>query len=97
MKTPKQLFEEFKKMPLNKQTVVTTALIAGGVLALANYKNIKQGAKNFVDKITNDDNVKEFVEDVSTVAHGCSDVVKKYLKGESTQSEDDSSEQNTEQ
>ena len=82
MKSAKQLLEEFKKMPLNKQTIITMAVITGGILALANYKTIKQGAKSFVDKITNDDNIKEFVDDVSSVAHGCSNVVKKYLKGE---------------
>ena len=90
MKSAKKLLQEFKEMPLNKQTIISTAVIAGGVLALSKYKEIKQGAKLIANKLTNDDGVKEFIRDVSNVISGCSNVVKNFLNTEDVTSEDNS-------
>ena len=41
MKTPAELFNEFKNMPLGKQSLIATATIALIITFLSNYKTIK--------------------------------------------------------
>ena len=82
MKTPIQLFNEFKNMPLGKQSLIATATITLVITFLSNYKSIKNGSKNVVEKFTQDENIKEFMEDVNKVLQSFSGVCKKFANGE---------------
>ena len=79
MKTPLELFDEFKKMPLGKQSLVALTTITIIVTFLSNYKTLKNGSKEIVEKFTQDENVKEFMEDVTKVLHSFSKVCKKFF------------------
>ena len=89
MKTPMELFEEFKNMPLGKQSLIAVATITVIVTFLSNYKSIKNGSKEIVEKFTQDENVKEFMEDVTKVIHSFSGVCKKFAKGEKDASDNE--------
>ena len=79
MKTPLELFDEFKKMPLGKQSLVALTTITIIVTFLSNYKTLKNGSKEIVEKFTQDENVKEFMEDVTKVLRSFSKVCKKFF------------------
>ena len=79
MKTPLELFDEFKKMPLGKQSLVALTTITIIVTFLSNYKTLKNGSKEIVEKFTQDANVKEFMEDVTKVLQSFSKVCKKFF------------------
>ena len=79
MKTPLELFDEFKKMPLGKQSLVALTTITIIVTFLSNYKTLKNGSKEIVGKFTQDENVKEFMEDVTKVLRSFSKVCKKFF------------------
>lgn len=82
MKTPKQLLTEFNKMPLGKQSLVAVGTIALIIAVLSNYKNIKNGSKEFITKFTEDENVKEFMNDVDNTIKSFASVTRKFFKGE---------------
>ena len=79
MKTPLELFDEFKKMPLGKQSLVALTTITIIVTFLSNYKTLKNGSTEIVEKFTQDENVKEFMEDVTKVLRSFSKVCKKFF------------------
>ena len=81
MKTPKQLLTEFNKMPLGKQSLVAVGIIALIIAVLSNYKNIKNGSKEFITKFTEDENVKEFMNDVDNTIKSFATVTRKFFKG----------------
>ena len=58
MKTPAELFNELKNMPLGKQSLIATATIALIITFLSNYKTIKNGSKSVIEKFTQDENIK---------------------------------------
>lgn len=82
MKTPKQLLAEFNKMPLGKQSLVAVGTIALIIAVLSNYKNIKNGSKEFITKFTEDENVKEFMTDVDKTFKSFCGLTNKFFKGE---------------
>lgn len=84
MKSPRQLYDDFKKMPLSKQTAISVATIAGVVAFIANYKTIKEGTKSFVNKFSKDENVTEFLGDVEGAVKGFTNVAKSFFNGEET-------------
>lgn len=85
MKTPAELFNEFKNMPLGKQSLIATATIALIITFLSNYKTIKNGSKSLIEKFTQDENIKEFMEDVNKVLQSFSGVCKKFANGETNE------------
>ena len=82
MKTVGQLFEEFKRMPLGKQSLISLATITLIITFLSNYKNIKNGSKEIIGNFIQDENIKEFMEDVNKVLQSFSGVCKKFANGE---------------
>ena len=85
MKTPAELFNEFKNMPLGKQSLIATATIALIITFLSNYKTIKNGSKSVIEKFTQDENIKEFMEDVNKVLQSFSGVCQKFANGETNE------------
>ena len=75
-----ELVEKFKKMPLAKQSVIAVATITLIITALANYKNIKEASKNVINNITNDENIKEFLNDVNRLVTSLGEIVHKFFK-----------------
>ena len=84
-KNVKELWNKFQKMPLLKQGLIGVAVVSGTVAILSNYKNIKNGTKEIVKAITNDEGVKEFMNDLDTVTKNISKVSKKYITGETSE------------
>ena len=82
MKTVGQLFEEFKRMPLGKQSLISLATITLIITFLSNYKNIKNGSKEIISNFTQDENIKEFMEDVQKALQSFASVCHKFVKGE---------------
>ena len=80
-----KLFNEFKNMPLGKQSLIATATIALIITFLSNYKTIKNGSKSVIEKFTQDENIKEFMEDVNKVLQSFSGVCKKFANGETNE------------
>ena len=81
VKTLKELGKEFKNMSLSKQALISIAAITGAVAILSNYKNIKNRTKDIVAKITNNENVKEFMNDVDNTFEGIGQATKKFIDG----------------
>ena len=82
MKTPKQLIKEFNNMPLGKQSLIAVGTISMIIAVMSNYKNIKNGSKEFITKFSEDENVKEFMSDVDSVVKSFACLVRKFFKGE---------------
>lgn len=80
MKTISELFEQFKRMPLGKQSLIAVATIILIVTLLANYKTIKKGTTDCISKIVNDESVKEFMEDVNKLINSLRDVIDGFFK-----------------
>lgn len=80
MKTISELFEQFKRMPLSKQSLIAVATIILIVTLLANYKTIKKGTTDCISKIVNDESVKEFMEDVNKLINSLRDVIDGFFK-----------------
>lgn len=87
MKTPADLLKEFNKMPLGKQSLIAVATLGLIITFLSNYKNIKDCTTSFIDKFTNDENVKEFLSDVDKVVKSFFGLTNKFFKGESPEQE----------
>lgn len=82
MKTPKELWTQFNKMPLGKQSLIAVGTVAAVIAIMSNYKNIKNGSKEFITKFTEDKNVKEFMNDVDNTIKSFASVTRKFFKGE---------------
>lgn len=82
MKTPKELWIQFNKMPLGKQSLIAVGTVAAVIAIMSNYKNIKNGSKEFITKFTEDENVKEFMNDVDNTIKSFTSVTRKFFKGE---------------
>lgn len=83
-----ELVEKFKKMPLAKQSVIAVATITLIITALANYKNLKEASKNVINNITNDENIKEFLNDVNRLVTSLGEVVHKFFKNDKIDGEE---------
>lgn len=77
-----ELYEKFKKLPLSKQSIIAVATITLIITALANYKNLKEASKNVINNITNDENIKEFLNDVNRLVTSLGEVVHKFFKND---------------
>lgn len=80
MKTITELFDEFKKMPLGKQSIVAIATITLIITILANYKDIKKTTTDCISAFTNDENVKEFMEDMNKLLNSIKEVLTNFFK-----------------
>lgn len=80
MKTITELFNEFKKMPLGKQSLIALATITLIITLLSNYKNIKQGTIDCISAFTKDENVKAFMEDVNKLINSLREVIDNFFK-----------------
>ena len=67
MKTPIQLFNEFKNMPLGKQSLIATATITLIITFLSNYKSIKNGSKPEVKKAAKTGFEKKDIQEVKNI------------------------------
>lgn len=79
MKTISQLFNEFKSMPLAKQSLIAIATITLVITLLSNYKSIKQSTTKCIQGIIQDENTKEFMEDVNKVINSLKKVITKFF------------------
>ena len=83
-----ELIERFKKMPLAKQSVIAVATITLIITALANYKNLKDASKNVINNITNDENIREFLNDVNRLVTSLGEVVHRFFKNDKIDGEE---------
>lgn len=86
MKTPKELWTQFNKMPLGKQSLIAVGTIALIIAVMSNYKNIKNCSKDLITKVTEDENVKEFLSDVDNVVKSFANMTHKFFKGDNNES-----------
>ena len=86
MKTPKELWSQFNQMPLGKQSLIAVGTVALIIAVMSNYKNIKNGSKGFITKVTEDENVKEFLSDVDNVIKSFVNMTHKFFKGDNNES-----------
>lgn len=87
MKTPNQLWKEFNNLSLGKQSLISVGTILLIITLLSNYKNIKDCGKSFVEKFSQDENIKEFMSDVNKVVESFFSLTRKFFKGEETKEE----------
>lgn len=77
--------EQFKNLSLLKQSIITVAVIGAAITLLGNYSNIKKGVENLIKKYKENENVKEFVKDVSELIKPITNKLNSHLndsKGE---------------
>ena len=79
-KTVTQLFDEFKTMTLSKQTLIAVATITLLVTFFSNYKEIKNGTKQLACNFAENENIKEFMDDVKSVIGSFAGICKKFIK-----------------
>ena len=77
-----ELVYKFKKLPLSKQSIIAVATITLIITALSNYKNLKEASKNVINNITNDENIKEFLNDVNRLVTSLGELVHKFFKND---------------
>ena len=77
-----ELVDKFKKLPLSKQSIIAVATITLIITALSNYKNLKEASKNVINNITNDENIKEFLNDVNRLVTSLGELVHKFFKND---------------
>lgn len=80
MKSISELFNEFKRMPLGKQSLIALATITLIITLLSNYKTIKKSTTDCISAFTNDENVKAFMEDVNKLINSLKDVISNFFK-----------------
>jgi hypothetical protein len=73
---------QFKNLSLLKQSFIAVGVIGVLIGILSNYKNIKTGIDGLVQKYKDNENVKEFIADVSVVAKPVIDKVNSILDKE---------------
>jgi len=71
--------EQFKNLPLLKQSVITVGVVGATVALLGNYKSIKDTMGGLVTKYKENESVKEFIKDVSELVKPITDKVENLL------------------